>query len=176
MSKIQVTIQGVAPLLMHRYKTEKEESPTIKARGKRDYSGEAEGSLYRDENGSLYQPSEHVLGALIKAAVDFKITGRGKKTYKDMVKSSIVIHPDAIPHKKQDWIVDRRPVVVQRARIMRERPKLENWELSFVVEILDEQFPVSALKEIFDQSGKVGLGDYRPRFGRYIVTEFKEIA
>jgi hypothetical protein len=43
-----------------------------------------------------------------------------------------------------------------------------------VIETLDEQLPVSAIKEILDYAGKVGLGDYRPRFGRFIVTEFKE--
>ena len=176
MAKVNVTIQGVAPLLQHRYKSEKEETPVIRAKGKRDYSGEAEEALYRDERGVIYQPSEHILGALTKAAVDFKITGRGKKTYKDLVKSAIIVFPDAIPHKNQEWTVDRRPVVIQRNRIMRERPKFDKWELSFVIEILDEQFPIEALKQILDQSGKVGIGDYRPRFGRYIVTEFKEVA
>jgi hypothetical protein len=71
-------------------------------------------------------------------------------------------------------VIDRRAVVVQRARIMRERPRFDNWGLSFVIETLDEQLPVSAIKEILDYAGKVGLGDYRPRFGRFIVTEFKE--
>jgi len=174
MAKVNVTIKGVAPLLQHRYKSEKEESATIKAKGKRDYSGEAEDALYRDEKGVIYQPAEHILGALTKAAVDFKITGRGKKTYKDMVKSSVIIIPDAIPHKDQKFTIDRRAVVVQRARIMRERPKFDEWELSFTIELLDDQFPMSALKDILDQAGKVGIGDYRPRFGRFIVTEFKE--
>ena len=174
MAKIDVTIKGIAPLLQHRYKIEEEESATIKVKGKRDYSGETESSLYRDENGIIYQPSEHILGAMTKAAVDFKITGRGRKTYRDLVKSSVIIFPEAIPHKNQNYIIDRRPVVIQRSRVMRQRPKFEEWELSFTIELLDEQFSVSALKDIIDQAGKVGIGDYRPRFGRFIVTEFKE--
>jgi len=175
MAKVNATILGVAPLLQHRYPSEKEETKITKTRGARDYSGEAELALYKDEAGKIYQPAEHILGALIKAAGDFKITGRGKKTYKDLIKSAVVIFPDAIPHKKTKWIVDRRPVVVQRARIMRERPRFDDWELNFIIETLDEQLPISALKEILDQAGKVGIGDFRPRFGRFMVTEFKEI-
>lgn len=175
MARINVMIKGVAPLLQHRYATEKEETKITKVRGARDYSDEAEKALYRDEAGQIYEPAEHILGAMIKAAVDFKITGRGKKTYKDLIKSAVLIEPDAIPHKKTKWVIDRRPVVVQRARIMRERPKFDDWELSFVIETLDEQLAVSALKEILDQAGKIGIGDFRPRFGRFMVTEFKEI-
>ena len=174
MATVKVTIKGVVPLLQHRYPSEKEETKIMKVRGARDYSKEAELALYRDEVGTIYQPAEHILGALIKAAVDFKITGRGKKTYKDLIKSAIVISPDAIPHKNKKWEVDRRMVVIQRSRIMRERPRFDNWELSFEIETLDEQLPLSALKEILDQAGKVGIGDFRPRFGRFIVTEFKE--
>jgi len=175
MARINVTIKGVAPLLQHRYPGEKEDVKITKVRGVRDYSDEAEKALYRNERGEIYEPAEHILGAMIKAAVDFKITGRGKKTYKDLIKSAVVIDPEAIPHKKQKWIVDRRGVVVQRARIMRERPKFEDWELSFVIETLDEQLASSAVKDILDQAGKVGIGDFRPRFGRFMVTEFKEI-
>jgi hypothetical protein len=175
MARVNITIKGTAPLLQHRYPSEKEETKIMKVRGARDYSDEAERSLYRDEKGQIYEPAEHILGAMIKAAVDFKITGRGKKTYKDLVKSAIVIEPDAIPHKKTTWVIDRRGVVVQRARIMRERPKFEDWELSFILETLDEQLALSAVKEILDQAGKVGIGDFRPRFGRFMVTEFKEI-
>jgi hypothetical protein len=174
MARIEVTIQGVAPLLQHRYPSEKEETKITKVRGARDYSDEAEKALYKNPEGQIYEPSDHVLGALIKASTDFKITGRGKKTYKDLIKSAIIITPDAIPHKYQKWHVDRRAVVVQRARIMRERPMFDEWELSFEVETLDEQLAVPALKEIFEQAGKIGIGDFRPRFGRFMVTEFKE--
>jgi hypothetical protein len=175
MARLNVTIKGIAPLLQHRYPSEKEETKILKVRGTRDYSKEAELALYRDEQGMICQPADHILGALIKAATDFKITGKGKKTYRDLVRSAVVISPDLIPHHNSKWAVDRRPVVVQRSRIMRERPRFDEWELAFVVEILDEQLEASALKQIFDQAGKVGIGDFRPRFGRFMVTEYNEV-
>lgn len=175
MSRVNVTIKGIAPLLQHRYPSEKEEVKITKKTGVKDYSDEVELSLYKNADGMIYQPAEHILGAMIKAAVDFKITGKGKKTYKDLVKGTIIVEPDAIPHKNPEWEIDRRPVVIQRSRVMRSRPKFVNWELSFIIEILDEQFSVSAVKDILDQAGKVGIGDYRPRFGRFMVTRFDEV-
>ena len=174
MARFSITVKGIAPLLQHRFPTEKPDEKTVKVSGTRDYSKEAEEALYRHPDGTIYEPAEHILGAMIKAATDFKIAGRGKKTFKDLVKSAVVISPDAIPHKNQAWIVDRRPVVVQRSRVMRERPKFEDWELSFEIETLDEQLQAPSLKVILEQAGKNGIGDFRPRFGRFMVTEFKE--
>jgi hypothetical protein len=174
MSKINVTIKGIVPLLQHRYPDEKPDSKITKVRGTRDYSDEAEKALYKTPEGVIYQPADHILGAIIKAATEFKITGRGRKSYKDLAKTALAIYPEAIPHKNQKYEIDRRPVVVQRARIMRERPKFTDWELSFAIEIIDEQFSVPALKEILEAAGKIGIGDFRPRFGRFMVTQFKE--
>lgn len=174
MYKVNVKIKGVVPLLQHRFPTEKAEKKSVRATGNRgdEYAKEAENSLYKDETGKIYQPSDHILGALAKAAGDFKIAGRGRKTYRDMVKSSVVVSPDAIWHENPKWEVDRRPVVIKGARIVRERPKFNNWSLSFSLEVLEDQLPAEVLKEVLDQAGKVGIGDYRPRFGRFIVTRF----
>lgn len=174
--RYKVSIKGVAPLLQHRYPVENGEEKIKKRTGARDYSDEAEISLHRDEKGNIYEPSDHILGALIKAASNFLIGGRGKKTYKEIIKSSLFVSPDAIPHQNQKWVKDARPVVVQRSRIIRERPMFKDWGLSFEVEAADEQLAENALKQIFDYAGAYcGIGDFRPRFGRFIVTEFKAI-
>lgn len=173
--KINVSIEGLVPLLQHRFPDEKAELSTIKVKGKRDYSGQVEEALYRDENGIIYEPADHIYSAMIKAGADFKITGRGRKTYKDMMKTAINIIPSAIPLNNQKYEIDRRPVVIQRARVMRERPMFKEWNLDFEIEILDSQLPKEAVKEILEQAGKIGIGDFRPRFGRFMVTKFEEI-
>ena len=79
MKKIDVEIKGVCPLLQHRF-PEEEHGINVKKAKKKIYNPEeeAEKATYRDKNGEIYQPSEHILGALIKAAVSFKF--EGKKT------------------------------------------------------------------------------------------------
>jgi len=165
---------------MHRFP---ESEGTIEAKSKRrmgnpDYEKEVEQSLYKLPDGKIYQPATHIEGALIKAATGFQIAGKRKKTYKDLIKGSVFVFPDAIPHKIQKWIPDKRSVVVPatRGRIMRVRPRLDEWELSFTIELRNEQVPIEVVKQILDTAGnEVGIGDFRPRFGRFIVTEFKEI-
>jgi len=175
MKKIKVEIKGVAPLLQHRFPEEEhgENKPRAK---KQKYSAqeEAEKALYKTPDGKIYEPSEHILGAMIKAGSFFKF--EGKRTFKDIIKAGIVIEPDAIPLKHNGWKIDARNVVVQRSRIMRYRPRFDEWSLKFTIVVLDEDnIPIPTLKEILEKAGHLGIGDYRPRFGRFMVTEFKEI-
>jgi len=176
MKRFQVTIKGVSPLLQHRYSTPEEDPKWKEQVGLKDYSKEVLLSLYTDENGNPCQPADHIWRALVKAAVNFKIPGRGKKTYKDLIQSALFIFPDMIPHKIREWKIDRRPVVIQRQRIVRERPRFDDWELSFEMEITDSQLPIEVARRLLEYAGNyVGIGDFRPRFGRFMVTEFKEI-
>lgn len=173
--KVNVTIKGICPLLQHRFSTPEEDPKWTKQSGFKDYSKDVLRALYADEKGNPYQPADHIIGSMTKASTDFKIPGKGKKTYKDLIQSALSIYPDAIPHKIPKWVVDRRPVVIIRARIIRERPRFDEWELSFEINITDEQLPVDAVRRILEHAGnRKGIGDFRPRFGKFMVTEFKE--
>ena len=118
---------------------------------------------------------------MIRAGVEFKFEGR--KTFKDVVKRGIVVEPFQIPlqndkgkvYKKWDEI-DARRVVIQRAAVVRWRPLFhEGWKLNFTIQVLDEDsLAVSTVKEILERAGSYGIGDYRPRFGRFMVTKFEE--
>jgi len=179
MQKIKVTIKGISPLLMNRFPESegKLEEKSKKRMGNPDYDKEAEQKLYKLPNGTLYQPASHIEGCMIKASTGFQIAGKRKKTYKDLVKGSVFVTPDAIPHKIQKYNIDRRSVVVPatRGRVMRARPILNEWSLSFTIEIRNDQLPIEVIKQILDTAGnEIGIGDFRPRFGRFIVTEFKE--
>jgi hypothetical protein len=170
---IECSIEGTAPLLQHRFDDKKDTEKAIKVGGKRDYSGAAEASLYRGVDGVIYQPSTHIEGAMLKAASNYQIGGRGKKTYRDLFKSAVLVSPDAIPHKIQDFTIDRRAVIVMRARIMRERPLFAVWGLDFEINIMDDQIPDEVVNQILCHAGQyVGIGDFRPKFGRFMVTKF----
>lgn len=169
--KINVTVQGIAPLLQNRFP--EEAHPQDASRKKKKVyvdKEEAEEKLYK--NGKvIFQPARHFEAALIKSAVAFKFEGR--KTYKDAFKGGIFINPEEIPHKFPKWEIDRQPVVIQRARIMRARPRFDKWELSFEIEVIDDRISFDVVKETLEYAGLyAGIGDLRPRYGRFKVIKF----
>lgn len=174
MKKVDVTIEGIEPgLLQHRFPME-ENTETKSVKRKVEYPSleEAQKCLYTDEDGIIYQPAEHILGCLVKAGANFSYERR--RTYKDVMKSCVFISPTAIPHQHTEWSVDRRPVVIMKARIVRSRPLFKKWALSFSIEYDEEVLNVSKLKELLEFAGtRIGIGDYRPLFGRFIVTRFE---
>lgn len=179
MKKIKCCIKGVAPLLQHKMslETETQLASAVKRRAGQVKQDNPEDYLYKIED-KIYQPSEHILQAIIKRLSNYKIQGKGKKTYKEIGQGYLSITPEFILHKNQNWIVDSRTVVIPatRGRSVRLRPRFNDWELEFVIEILNEDLPLDVVKSALDDAGREGgLGDYRPRFGRFIVTEFKEM-
>lgn len=174
MKVVNVKVNGIAPLLQHRYPEESEDTKSTKKTGRIDYSTEVTKNAFMNEAGVFYEPSSHIEGALRTAATNFQITGRGKKTYKDLVLSSIVVDPKEIPLTPQKYEVDKQSVKVNQARVSRYRPRWDKWELGFKINILDEQFSPEVLKEILEYAGSAkGIGDYRPKYGRFKVTEFE---
>lgn len=179
MIEIKVTIQGVTPLLMHRFPMAGADDKSKKRTGVPDWKLEAELSLYKDESGQIYQPSEHIEATIKEAGKQFKISGKRGATYSKLIGSTVSVMPYAIPHKYVDYRIDARPVVIQKARIVRYRPIFDKWELSFTIQLQDDQLPVEVAKQVLDYAGSfVGIGDFRPqkggKFGKFIVTEYKE--
>ena len=187
MTRIEVSITGVSPgLLQHRFPeiTMAGMVNPIKLSGKAKPSPEEEAELaaYRMDNGCLCQPAEHIYSTMVRAASAFQVQGRGKATYKDPVKGGLLIDPEPIiplltPAGKpiKDYQIDARPARIQRARVMRHRPLLREWRLDFTVLLLEaETLPPEIANAILVKAGQaVGIGDYRPRFGRFTVTKWE---
>ena len=174
--QFHVVIKGISPLLQHQYNMEKTTKGLSKAGVSYDPREEAEKSLYQDESGTIVQPASHVEGAMVKEATNFKIPGQGKKTFKDAFKAGIFIDPILIPHKFPKWEIDNQTVVVVRARIVRSRPRLDKWELEFTINNIDERITPEILKMILEGAGRFkGIGDYRPKYGRFDVITFEKV-
>jgi len=178
MRKINVTVKGVAPLLQHKMSLGQEAQLASKTK---KVAGQSKGDnpeeyLYKIGD-KVVQPTEHFIQGIIKQLSNYKIQGKGKKTYKELGKGSMGISPEFAEHKNQNWTVDSRTVVIPatKGRAVRLRPKFENWELNFTIELFNEDMPTEVIKSALDDMGREsGIGDYRPRFGRFIVTSFKE--
>jgi hypothetical protein len=177
----RVQIEGISPLLQHRYAAaEGPEPQSVMRRGKKDWRAEAEENLYRTPEGTVYQPAVHIESAIVKASVNYQIPGKRKKTYKDLCRTGLLIEPDAIPHVHQAWKIENnqlgRPVIVNRGRVMRYRPELMPWALDFTISIIDDELPPSVVLEILQDAGRrVGIGDYRPKFGRFQVVAWEKL-
>lgn len=186
---IAVEIEGISPLLQHRFPVptyEEMSSGGQIATGEKSYIDEWRKALYVNAQGEVYQPAIHIESAMIKAAVNFKIQGRRGKTFKDLFRGNCFISPEEIPHGMRNpkdldtdgdkpLYLDLRPVVIQRARVVRIRPAFKiGWVLSFEIEVLDDQIPVNVVQEVLTLAGKtIGIGDFRPKFGRFRVAQFQ---
>jgi len=187
MERIAVSIEGVEPgLLQHRFPevTMAGLMNPIKLSGKKkpEPGDEAEAGAYRMDDGNLCQPAEHIYAAMVRAAGNFQVQGRGKMTYRDSVKGSLIVEPDPIIpllNKKgkpvKEYEIDGRPARIQRARVMRHRPLIRDWRLDFHLVILEpDTLPAQVANAILVKAGQsVGIGDYRPRFGRFVVTRWE---
>lgn len=72
--------------------------------------------------------------------------------------------------------VDRRGAGVQDSRIIRTRPKFEDWSLTFDVTMFPSELNPGNVKEAITLAGMyVGICDFRPKYGTFGVTAFDEI-
>ena len=179
MKQIHVTIEGQSPLLQHRFAVDGQDEPSKVRSGVPEWKAEGEKALYRDEAGTIYQPSEHLERAFAEAGKQFKIQGKRGATWSKVLSSTLEIQPYAIPHQITDYEIDARAAVIQRARIIRYRPRFDKWRLTFDILIMDEQVPVTVVRQVVDYAGMyVGIGDFRPgksgKFGKFSVVEWRE--
>jgi hypothetical protein len=165
----------LAPLLQNRFPEEDNKENKSKARKiVHDAMEDATKALYKNIKGRIVQPSAHIKAAMVKAGARFILEGR--TSFKDAIKGGVFISPPSIPHKYPKWVLDRQPVVIQRARIMRARPRFDKWELTFTLEIIDDRISIANIKEILTYAGLYcGIGDSRPEYGRFEITKFKEL-
>ncbi len=193
MKRFHVRVRSTADLLMHKFSTEASAalSGTVKKlkSGPPDPAEEAEQSAYRlepddgEERGQLCLPSEHFFQSMVLAASSFQVKGQGKKTYKDPVKGNVILEPeyvgltDASDARLYDYKLDIRPARIRTARINRCRPLLKVWVAEFDIVVTDDTaVPSEVINAILVSAGQTkGVGDYRPRFGRFMVERFEEV-
>jgi len=169
-----VKIVGVRPLLMHA-PTGLGDKPTRRRGEHLDPKTEAELYLYKDEKGNIVIPSVNIKACIRDAGANYRVSGR-RSTFKSMIRAGLDIRPfPYVPLQHNGWVVDIRPVVVQRSRILRARPRFDKWSLEF--EIINKDPTVihrDTLKRILIDAGKYyGLGDFRPEFGLFRVEKFE---
>ena len=178
MEVYKVRIEGTRSLLMNSCNIMLEESSNKAVRAKEhNPKTDAEIALYKDKEGNIVVPNFCVLSCLRGSAVNFQVPGKGKKTYKNFIYAGIQIKGTDIPLISENgWKIDAKTVVVQRSRIIRARPRFDEWALEFTIEIIDPIITPVILKQIIVDAGKYnGLLDFRPLYGLFKLTTFEKV-
>jgi hypothetical protein len=175
---LQVAIEGSAPLLFHAWNCDSVEAKSKAAKNsKAKKSDDLESYVYRNDVGELCIPGEYLRQAMIWSA-KFKQDPRSpRKSASDLFKAGIVCTTSLASLGKKEWdYIDRRRVMIQRNGITRERPALrEGWKAEFDFTVLvPEYIDRHLFADVLQNAGRlIGIGDFRPTFGRFNVCKFE---
>lgn len=186
MKQATYTIQGATPLLMH---SERLANPfdsltkEIKAvTGKRKKTEddlleiarlEWLGGLYHDDDAGIHIPGYNVFAAIVNGGKIHKLG--------TAIKRSALVQEDKLPLQfegpkdpaklfNNKRFVDIRSVKVGTSKVARCRPVFRDWRLTFTIVYEETGLQRSELDRVVSDTGTmIGLGDYRPRFGRFTV-------
>lgn len=187
---IEVTIEGAAPLLFHRWNNE---SVAEKAAAKKGSAAKKTDDIasyvYRDTEGVISLPGVYVVGSMTdprNGAAKYRQDPRSpRKSALDLFKASVVPLTDLAPlttvtgdlAKSWDYL-DSRRVMVQRNGITRVRPALlAGWKATLQLSVLAPEYvSPTDLYECLSLAGRlVGVGDFRPSHGRFNIVAYNKI-
>lgn len=178
---VDVTIQGTADLLFHRWSCDAIEAKSKAAKGSAaKKTDDIESYVYRCDDESIGIPGEYVRGAFIQAG-RYRQDPRSSRSKMaiDLFKAAVVSLSPLASTGCVTWdYLDRRRVVVNRSGVTRVRPALRTgWKASFRFLLLTPEYvpPTEFLSALNDAGRLVGVGDFRPTFGRFQVTTFSEV-
>lgn len=186
MKTLAMRMEGTAPLLMNDAKTADPTSPWAKAikqltskRNKTDDDyvllarAEFEGGLYYNHSHKrVYVPGVNVERCLIAGG---KLSRLGTKLQRGLFVPALEIPLIySGPHDLEGlWAnANFRFTTSVRVvkRVQRTRPIFQEWALEFEAQIDEGQLEIRELQRAAEDAGAlIGLGDYRPRYGRFTV-------
>lgn len=185
---VSLLLTGTSPILFHRWSNEAVAEKAAAAKGsaaKRDDN--IESYVWRDNEGRIGLPGLYVVGSITdprNGAAKYRQDPRSpRKSALDLYRAAVLPLTDIAPIRSiksgslaSDWdYLDRRRVTVQRAGVTRTRPAfLAGWqaEVQLLVQTPEYVSP-GDLHEVLTAAGRlVGVGDFRPTFGRFRIDRF----
>lgn len=186
METLNMTLVGDAPLLMHngrladptnKFTIEMKKLTSIRKKTEEDLLEikrvEWFGGLYTDTDGRVAIPADCILAVCIQGARKSK---DGKETESGVFETQPYYRLEYDGPKSLDKLYedgrfsDYRSVVVSRARTMRSRPIFPQWKLPISLSVNTDIIDTSKVIKAMEMAGeRVGLLEYRPRYGRFSV-------
>jgi len=180
-----VTITGINAILMHSTASMDPSNPigkAMKAITKKHASKktdedivelqrlEFEAGMYFDDKVGPYIPSEMMFASI-------RDGGKAQRLGSEVTRSILLVEekiplqyvgPRTLKGLWKGGFYDTRSVKVGASRIMRTRPCFPSWSAEFSVQFDPDHLDPDQLDFcILNAGARVGLGDYRPRFGRF---------
>lgn len=177
---VRVKLQGSADFLFHRWNSDAVDAKAKSAKGSAaKKSDDLESYVYRDEGGDLAIPGEYLRQAIVNAAKFQQDPRSPRKSAMDLFKAAVISLTNLASVGRATWdYEDRRRVMVQRNGITRTRPALRaGWQAEFELMVqLPEYVDTLLLRRVVDDAGRlIGLGDFRPTFGRFTVSHWEVV-
>ena len=189
MEIIKLKITGTRALIMHAdtfanplSKLTKAHKELTSKRKKTDEDHEAiarsewEGGMYFDKELGPYLPGINIEAALIAGGKLSKLGTQLKRSV-EVMEEMCPLQYDGPRDMNGLWdagFYDARSVKVQTARLMRYRPKFTKWSAECTVmfdpETINREQVVKCLE---DGGAYCGVGDFRPKYGRFSVEVIK---
>lgn len=184
MAHFRLTCTGTTPLLMHNAQLSDPLNPIAKAmkrisakrtKTEEDYEAmarlEFEGGLYLDPDMGPHVPGQNFERCLVDAA---RITKSGKKIERGVfVETNVNPLGYKGPRTVAELWADQNfrhsaSVKVGTNRVTRTRPQFRTWTVAADAQYDPSVINLDELREIATTAGMmIGLGDWRPRFGRF---------
>lgn len=179
-----VTIEGTADLLLHAWNVESIEAKSQAKKGSvAKKSDDLESYVKRNDDGVICLPSEYLRMSIVGAAKFRQDPRSPRKSAFDLFKAAIVGLKPLAPittvagEPPKVWDYEHRcRVQVQRNGITRCRPAFkEGWRVEVPLMCnLPEYVSPKDLNEVIGQAGRlIGVGDFRPTYGRFAVIKFE---
>ena len=187
MKNLKVTWKGISPLIMHscqcvnplhpiarelkKYtsKKNKTEDDLLKIS---DLEWEA-GAYWKDDIG-LYMPAENVEATIQNGAKAYK---KGKDIEKYVNVTDLYIPFNYGENLTKEELIqnyeyrDTRIMTVMRNKVMRTRPRFDQWNITFNLLYNEEKSDIETILSAMEYAGNyVGLCDSRPKYGKFVVT------
>lgn len=171
-----IEVVGTSPFLFHRWSVEGVEAKSKAAKGSKEKkSDNLESYVYRFRE-NLAIPTEYFRMAIINAAKFRQDPRSPRKSAMDLFKAAIAGGEEYCSLGVTDWdYVDQRRVMVQRNGVTRQRPAMEaGWKTHVLLQVLlPEYVNPEMLNEVIQSAGRlIGVGDFRPTYGRFQVVSF----
>lgn len=183
-----VRVQGSAALLFHRWSNESVAEKAASAKGsKAKKTDDVDSYIWRDTEGRICLPGQYLVGSLTdprNGAAKYRQDPRSpRKSALDLYRAGVLPLTELAPIRSvatkdvvQTWdFLDQRRVTVQRSGITRVRPAfLAGWEADVQLLVTTPEYiPPAELHACLTAAGRlVGVGDFRPTFGRFLITSF----
>lgn len=188
MKELKTTWEGIRPLIVHngqladplnKYSRLLKDVTSKRKKTDADHEEmariEFEGGLYWDDKEGPVMPQDCIEATICAGAKKSRI---GKD-----VQAAVFVKDDVVPirydgprtveglWKDRARFVMRKAVKVTTSKVMRTRPMFPTgWKITFTVDFDDSIINEAAIKKaMIDAGALVGLCDWRPRFGRFIV-------